>query len=199
MNKITNNNLAFKIKYYLCEIHLSLSKSFKYLLVVFCLISLKFQQPSTFDANSKIKAVFLYNYTRYFEWPDNKKVDNFVIYVVGKNENLITELKMLATKKKVGNQEIEIKNSATFDPAIISHIIYFAPEASKSLSEGASKNKGKGTLIVSETPGGGKSGASINFIALENKLKFEYNKNAAVKAGLKTNEDFKALAAVNID
>jgi len=31
------------------------------------------------------------------------------------------------------------------------------------------------------------------------KLKFEYNKSAAVKAGLKTNEDFKALAAVNID
>lgn len=191
--------MAFKIKYYLCEIHLSLSKSFKYLLVVFCLISLKFQQPSTFDANSKIKAVFLYNYTRYFEWPDQKKVDNFVIYVIGKNDNLITELKILATKKKVGNQEIEIKNSATFDASITSHIIYFAPEAAKSVGEGASKNKGKGTLLVSETPGGAKSGASINFIAIDNKLKFEYNKNAAVKAGLKTNEDFKALAAVNID
>lgn len=191
--------MAFKIKSYLCEIHLSLSKSFKYLLVVFCLISLKFQQPSTFDANSKIKAVFLYNYTRYFEWPDTKKVDNFIIYVVGKNDNLIAELKILATKKKVGNQEIEIKNSASFDASITSHIIYFAPEASKSLGEGASKNKGKGTLLVSETPGGAKSGGSINFIAIDNKLKFEYNKNAAVKAGLKTNEDFKALAAVNID
>jgi len=191
--------LAFKIKYYLCKIHLSLSKSFKYLLVVFCLISFKFQQPSTFDANSKIKAVFLYNYTRYFEWPDKKKVDNFIIYVIGKNENLITELKKLATQKKVGNQEIEIKNSSTYDPAISSHIIYFTPEAAKSLGDGASKNKGKGTLIVSETSGGCRSGASINFIAIENKLKFEYNKNAAVKAGLKTNEDFKALAAVNID
>ena len=191
--------MAFKIKYYLCKIHLSLSKSFKYLLVVFCLISFKFQQPSTFDANSKIKAVFLYNYTRYFEWPDKKKVDNFIIYVIGKNENLITELKKLATQKKVGNQEIEIKNSSTYDPAISSHIIYFTPEAAKSLGDGASKNKGKGTLIVSETSGGCRSGASINFIAIENKLKFEYNKNAAVKAGLKTNEDFKALAAVNID
>ena len=191
--------MAFKIKYYLCKIHFNLSKSFKYLLVVFCLISFKFQQPSTFDANSKIKAVFLYNYTRYFEWPDKKKVDNFIIYVVGKNENLIMELKTLASKKKVGNQEIEIKNSTTFDPAITSHIIYFTPEAAKPLGEAASKNKGKGTLVVAETPGGCKSGASINFIAIENKLKFEYNKNAAVKAGLKTNEDFKALAAVNID
>ena len=143
--------------------------------------------------------MFLYNYTRYFEWPEKKKVDNFIIYVVGKNENLIMELKTLATKKKVGNQEIEIKNSSSFDPAITSHIIYFTPDVMKPVSDAASKNKGKGTLIVAEAPGACRSGASINFIAIDNKLKFEYNKNAAVKAGLKTNEDFKALAAVNID
>lgn len=56
-----------------------------------------------------MKAVFLYNFTRYFEWPENKKLNNFVIYVVGKNESLMSELKNLAAKKKVGNQEIEIK------------------------------------------------------------------------------------------
>jgi hypothetical protein len=191
--------LAFEIKSYLCKIHFSLSKSFKYLLVVFCLISFKFQQPSTFDANSKIKAVFLYNYTRYFEWPDAKKVDNFIIYVVGKNDNLVAELKNLAAKKKVGNQEIEIRNSVSFDASVMSHIIYLSPEIARSVSEAAGKNKGKGTLIVAEAPGACRSGASINFIAVDNKLKFEYSKNAAVKAGLKTNEDFKALAAVNID
>jgi len=143
--------------------------------------------------------VFLYNFTRYFEWPDNKKVDNFVIYVVGKNDNLITELKSLATKKKVGNQDIEIKNSLTYDPSINSHIIYFSPDIIKPVSEAASKNKNKGALVVAETPGAAGSGASINFILIENKLKFEYSKNTAVKAGLKTNEDFKALASKNID
>jgi hypothetical protein len=163
------------------------------------LISFRFQQPSSFDVNSKIKAVFLYNFTRYFEWPEKKKLNNFVIYVVGKNENLITELKNLAKSKKVGNQDIEIKNSPAFDPAITSHIIYFTPDISKPVSDAASKNKNKGALVVAETPGACKSGASINFIYTENKLKFEYSKNTAVKAGLKTNEDFKALAAINID
>lgn len=177
----------------------NLPKYFKYLLVVFCLVSFRFQQPSTFDANSKIKAVFLYNFTRYFEWPEKKKVDNFVIYVIGKNENLITELKNLAGKKKVGNQEIEIKNSPSYDAAVPAHIIYFLPDAAKPVSDAAAKNKNKGTLVVAEAPGACKSGASINFIAIDNKLKFEYSKNNAVKAGLKTNEDFKALAAVNID
>jgi hypothetical protein len=149
--------------------------------------------------NSKIKAVFLYNFTRYFDWPENKKVDNFVIYVVGKNENLISELKNLAKSKKVGNQDIEIKNSPSYDPLIPSHIIFILSDALKPVSDAASKNKNKGALVVAEAPGACKSGASINFIVLENKLKFEYNRNMAVKAGLKTNDDFKALAAVNID
>ena len=63
----------------------------------------------------------------------------------------------------------------------------------------AVKNKNKGVLVVGELGGAAKSGAAINFIVIDNKLKFEYNKNAAVKAGLTPNEDFKALAAVNID
>jgi hypothetical protein len=164
------------------------------------LLSLNFQQPQSFDTNSKFRAVYLYNFTRYFEWPEKKKVDNFIIYVVGKNENLITELKGLAAKKKVGTQDIEIKNSPTYDPTISSHIIYFTPEiVVKPVGDAAAKNKNKGALIVAETPGACKSGASINFIVTENKLKFEYSKNMAVKAGLKTNEDFKALAAINID
>jgi hypothetical protein len=177
-----------------------LAGSFKYLLVLFCLISLRFQQPSNYDVNSKMKAVFLYNFTRYFEWPEEKKVNNFIIYVVGKNDNLISELKMLASKKKVGTQDIEVKNSAAFDATVNSDIVYFLPENSiKSVGEAASKYKNKGALVVAELQNAAKNGASINFIFLENKLKFEYNKNAAEKTGLKTKEDFKALAAVVID
>ncbi|MCE3228168.1 MAG: hypothetical protein K0S32_2719 [Bacteroidetes bacterium] len=166
--------------------------------MVLCLLSLRFQQPSNFDTNAKIKAVFLYNFTRYFEWPDKKKTGNFIVYIVGKNDNLINELKTLASKKKVGAQDIEVKNSATFDPSISSQIIYLLPDVSSAVKDVASKNKSKGTLLVAENANACKSGSSINFLIVENKLKFEYSKNNAVKAGLKTNDDFKALA-INVD
>jgi hypothetical protein len=114
-----------------------------------------------------------------------------VIYVVGKNDNLLAELGNFVGRKKVGSQEIEIKNSPAFDASI--------PDAMKPIGDAASKNKSKGVLVVGELGGAAKAGAAINFIVIDNKLKFEYNKNSAVKAGLTTNEDFKALAAVNID
>ncbi len=176
-----------------------LLKSYKYLLAFICVLSFRFQQPSSFDTQAKIKAVFLYTFTRYFEWPEKKKANTFVIYVVGKNDNLLAELGNFVGRKKVGSQEIEIKNSPAFDASIQANIIYFVPDAMKPIGDAASKNKSKGVLVVGELGGAAKAGAAINFIVIDNKLKFEYNKNSAVKAGLTTNEDFKALAAVNID
>lgn len=183
-----------QIKYYLCKIHFRVTKGFKYILVLICLLSLRFQQPSSFDANAKIKAVFIYGFTRYFEWPDKKKEGAFVIYIVGKNDPLVSELKSLATTKKVGNQDIEIKNSPTYDASVPCNIIYFtANHELKQIGDAVNKSKNKGNLLISETEGACRS-ASINFKYIEGKLKFEYSKNAAVKAGLKTNEGFKALA-----
>jgi hypothetical protein len=167
-------------------------------LVVFCAISFRFQQPSSFDTNAKIKAVFIYNFTRYFEWSETKKTGDFIVYVVGKNDNLISELKNLAAKKKVGSQNIEIKNTPTFDPSINSNIVYLTPDISKTVVDVISKNKNKGTLMVAEGLNACKAGASINFVVIDNKLKFEYSKNNAVKSGLKTNDDFVTLA-INID
>src|SRR5690606_14588493 len=140
--------------------------------------------------NSKIKAVFLYNFTRYFEWPEKKRVNDFVIYVVGKNDNLITELNQLAKTKKVGNQPIEIKNTREYETDIQSHMIYFLPDAARPLSDAASRSRNKEVLVVGETAGACRSGASINFIVIDNKLRFEYNRGTAVRAGLKTNDDF---------
>lgn len=37
-------------------------------------------------------------------------------------------------------------------------------------------------------------GSAINFVAIDSKLKFEYNKTNAVKAGLKTSDELKSLA-----
>ena len=127
-----------------------------------------------------------------------QKVGNFVIYVIGKNENLISELKTLASKKKVGNQDIEIKNSYAFDATINANIVFLLSDLSKSLADITSKNKSKSTLVVAENANACKAGSSINFVVVENKLKFEYSKNNALKAGLKTNDDIKALA-INIE
>lgn len=172
---------------------LYLKRLLKYLVVIVVITS-SFGFVQTFDTNAKIKAVFLYNFTRYFEWPSAKKTGNFIIHVVGKNEALMKELTKMAESKTVGNQKMEVVNTPAFDPKAKPHMLFLLPDVSKSLADATSKLKGKGALIIAENAGAAKGGAAINFVVIENKQKFEYSKNSAVKAGLKTSEDFKALA-----
>jgi len=193
--------LNFKSNTIFVRLVKSLKSINRYILFILCLISLRFQQgPSSFDAVSKTKVLFIYGFTKNFEWPDEKKTDNFIIYVVGKNDNLVSELKKMAAVKKVGEQDIEIKNTTLVDNNINPHIVVFTSDNDpKTISELSSKMKSKGSLLISETTGGCKAGASLNFTYIESKLKFEYKEDAAKKAGLKTKEEFKKMAVKIID
>lgn len=157
-------------------------------------VSLGFQQQQNFDPNAKVKAVFLYNFTKYFEWPDKMKTGTFVIQIVGTNNSLNQELNKMAASKQVGNQKIEIKISSTIDPNLKPQIIYLLNESSDLIKDVSSKYKGKGSLIVTEKNGLIKTGSAINFVVADNKQRFEYSSGNAVKAGLKTSEELKSLA-----
>jgi hypothetical protein len=122
------------------------------------------------------------------------KSGNFIIEVIGTNANLNQELNKMASSKQVGNQKLEIKNSTNLDASIKPHIIFILSESSDLLKEVSLKYKGKGSLIVTEKNGLAKSGSAINFVVIDNKQKFEYNKNNAIKAGLKTGDGLNSLA-----
>ena len=176
-----------------CSIDSGLKNFCKYILVILLAFSgFGFQQQS--DPVAKSKAIFIYNFTRYFEWPENMKSGNFIIHVIGSNSNITQELNKMAGLKQIGNQKLEIKNSGGIDMSIKPHIIYILNDASDVLKEVASKFKGKGALIVTEKNGLCKLESALNFVAVDNKAKFEYNKGNAISAGLKTRDELKNLA-----
>lgn len=167
-------------------------------IIILCCLLLGFGFQPTYDTSAKIKAVFLYNFTRYFEWPDNMEKGNFLIQIVGSNKSLMDELAKMATVKKVDDRKIEIKSNEKLDLNSIPNMLFLLPESSSALKDISSKLKGKGTLIITENKGLTKVGSAINFVVVDNKQKFEYNKSNAVKAGLDPSEEFKTLA-VNIE
>ena len=166
-------------------------------LMLLSIFGLSFQQQQDFDLlNSKVKAVFLYNFTKYFEWPQKMKSGNFIIQVIGSNPSLNQELSKMANTKQIGNQKLEIKNNPQLENSTQPHIIFLLSEASDRLKEIVSKNKEKGSLIVTEKTGLAKAGSAINFVVMDNKQKFEYSVRNAENAGLKTSAEFKSLAIV---
>ncbi len=144
------------------------------------------------DTQAKIKATFLYGFTKYFDWPGGE--GNFVITVVGENTGLLNELNKIAATKSVGARKLSIQNQQNVKDVGKTNILFITPDKSSQLNDAVSKFKGKGTLIITEKQGLAKVGATINFVVEENKQKFELNKSAASKAGLTIGSSLEKLA-----
>ena len=150
------------------------------------------QDPTS--SNSKLKASFIYNFTKYIDWPDKYKEGNFVIGVLG-TSSFYNDLTTLLNTKTVGNQRFEIKSFTSAESVSgICHILFVPAENSALLPDVLKKIKGKSTLIVTEKPGLAKLGSGINFVVENNKQRFELNKANIEKYNLKVSANLTSLA-----
>lgn len=174
-------------------------KQIGYILVFFIVFCFGFTetQSSKIDTNSKIKAVFLYNFTKYIEWPTEYKNGNFVVGILGNSAALYKELSLMSKTKKVASQEFEIKIYTSADDINDKiHMLYIPDEASGSIKNASQKLKGKSTLIVTETPELSTQESGINFIIVANRQKFELNKSNVEGHNLKVSKSLEDLAVV---
>ncbi len=137
------------------------------------------------EANAKIKTIYIYNFTKYIEWPESYKEGNFVIGVLGTSVPLVTELNKMASSKTVGTQKFEIKPVSTAAECAKCHIIYILTDNSSQLADVLGKVKGKSALIVTDKSGLATKGAAINFFVDGNKQKIELNRSNIEKYKLK--------------
>jgi hypothetical protein len=144
------------------------------------------------DVNYKVHAMFMYHFTKYVEWPDNKKSGDFVIGVYG-NSEIIKELESVASTKKAGTQTIVVKKIANEADAALCHIVYVSQGQSGSLETIIKAIGSKPVLLVTEKSGLSKKGACINFVIVDDKLRFEINKSAIESRNLKISSDLLKL------
>lgn len=146
------------------------------------------------EANAKIKAIYIYNFTKYIEWPQDYKQGNFIVGILGNNTLLINELNKMASTKTVGVQKFEIKSIASASEAMDCHIVYIESDNSNQLPEVLGKVKNKSALIVTDKQGLVSKGAAISFVIVDNKQKIELNKGNIEKYKLKVADQLVSMA-----
>ncbi len=154
------------------------------------------QQAKAQAGDYRVQTIYIWNFTKYIQWPASYQEGDFVIGVLG-NSPIIPQLRGLANSKKaVGNQRMVIKQYKT--PANVDKCqILFIPNAeSKYLSEVKENLKGSATLVVTEKNGLALQGSIINFILMGGKWRFELNLSEVDKAGLKVSNQLTRVAVV---
>ncbi len=145
-----------------------------------------------------IKASFIYNFTRFIQWPQNSFFsanDEFVIGIVGDNP-FGKNLDLLAAKKKIQGRKVIVKYFPTPDKIRKSHLLFITSIKKNKTKEIVNTFKTKKVLLISDTPGFAELGVAINFHIRKQKVRFEINRKALEKAGLKASSQLLNLGKI---
>lgn len=148
------------------------------------------------EAKYKYHPVYIYNITKYVLWPESKKSGDFVIGMLG-NSPLGKELDLMARSKTIGGQKLTIKRFTSIESATYCHILFVPADYEESFEQIVQKFKGESTMLITEKKGMIAKGSALNFVMLEDKLKFEINEKATAAAGLKVSKELSDLAIKN--
>lgn len=144
------------------------------------------------EKETNLKAVFLYNFTKYIDWQNAGNGRNFIIGVLGKSQ-IVTPLNLIAKTSSVEGKKIVILNFMKPDDMPHCDLLFISRTAGSSISSVVNQT-GRGTLIVSEEPAGSSSGAALNLVLNDDKLRFEASLKAINSSGLKVSAQLMKLA-----
>lgn len=162
------------------------------LCMVLLVASSSFQEKNEISEPT-IKALFIYNFTKYIEWPVEKDHSHIVIGFYGPSA-VIEELKKICANKKVKDRELEIREANDVNEAEKCDIFFIPRNESTVFKYLNEQLQGKGVLIVTEEKGMAQKGSSINIIEVDDKIRFELNENSVKQAGLKISSQLLTLA-----
>jgi len=146
----------------------------------------------------QVKAAFLYNFAKFVEWPAESFNDAqapLIIGIVGKDPFGETLDKL--RDHHIEGRKLLIKRFAKVEDLEKCHILFISAAEKEHLSTILKITRGWHLLTVGDTKGLVQSGVIINFLVIENKIRFEINTDAAQRAGLKIRSQLLKLAKIH--
>ncbi len=144
----------------------------------------------------KYHPIFIYNFSKYIEWPSPQLNEDFTIWVVG-SEQAYQQMHSISEKKKtIKNQRLVVKKCSSLEEVQRGNIIFITKNARVTSGQIENELGKKGILVITEREGMAQKGSHINFITTNSsKIGFELNTTSTQNAGLKVASALTALAA----
>ena len=131
------------------------------------------QRDAEKDTTAMLQANYLYNIAKLVEWKDEPmRTGNFVIGVVG-STNLYQELIRQYSSRTIGKQPIEVRQLPRTAAVERCHMLFVGRSDLSLLPEIFKRLASEPTMIVTEYAGALEDGAVVNFVKVNNLLKYE--------------------------
>jgi len=130
------------------------------------------------------QALFIYNFSKYTDYPNFDELSDFTIGVIGEQNNLVfDELIKMTQNKTVRGLPVKIKWIYELNEIKNVQLVYFDTKSVKDINEVYTVVQKSPILLIAKGFPFGRS--MINFVIDEEKIKFELNETKIRKANLK--------------
>lgn len=149
-------------------------------------------------SETQIKAAFIYNFTKFVEWPAEAfagKTDPIVIGILGESP-LTAVLTTIVENRKVNGRSILVTNVKTAADIERLQMLFVGEEQDEPFAELRSLVAGDAILTIGESTAFAAEDGAIVFVRANGKLRFEINMTAAERARLKISAELQKLATV---
>lgn len=146
---------------------------------------------------AEVKAVFLFNFAKFVEWPPEVFADTATPVTLGVlGQDLVAELlEVVVAGETVGGRALSVRRFAGLDDLKPCHVLYLPPSSRRDLTAALDRLAGSRTLTVGEENlRFTKKGGMIGFILEGGQVRFDINQKAAEAAGLRVSSRLLRLA-----
>jgi len=149
----------------------------------------------------QVKAAFLYNFSKFVEWPDETLDGNTVPIrlCVLNDASFGLQLSGIVRGKIIKNRPIVVVSVKTGEEARGCQLLFIGSSQNRQAKHIIDVLQGTSTLTVGETKDFLQEGGIINFVLQENRVHFQVNHKAAMQAGLRISSKLLSLAELVIE
>jgi hypothetical protein len=139
-----------------------------------------------------VKAVYLLRFSHYVEWPQGSADNPPFVFAVLEAPGVARELRRILPANPIRGQTALVKEVTRIQDAEGARILFIGSGHSQSLH--ATAGATGPMLVVTEDPQGLDAGSTLNFVLVDQRVRFEVSLTAAERAGIKVSSDLLSVA-----
>jgi hypothetical protein len=142
-----------------------------------------------------VKAAFLYRFTGYVDWPRDALGRPGFTFAVLSADTVAAELGRLVPRHTVKNLPAQVRIVRSAREATDAHLLYVGAAYTGDLEAIVEALGSHPVLVVTDRPDGLNAGSAINFMLVDQRVRFEISMPAVVRARLWVQPPLLAVAA----
>jgi hypothetical protein len=149
------------------------------------------QKPTEYQ----VEATYLYNFSQFVQWPSRAIAtsDSFDICVLGQDP-FGPALNTILANETIGGKPVAAKRILTPDDAANCRVLFISSSENLRVKEILTALGGASVLTVSDLPRFTERGGMLQFLLMDDRVRFEVNLSATQRAGLSLSSELLKVA-----